>query len=114
MLTQEEKKFLDYWKKNREKEKKVFRQLVIGLPVGLVFGIAIIGMFSSGWYSRANMVAYSSSSPFIFLIAIILIIGFIAIFTKRHKWDMNEQFYQELLQKQKNEKAAKHSNNLSN
>jgi uncharacterized ion transporter superfamily protein YfcC len=102
MLTKDEERFVDYWKKNREQEKKTFRQLVIGLPIGLAFGISILAIFSTGWYERAQMTAYSSSSPYIFLIAIFIIIGFIAIFTKKHKWDMNEQRYIELLQKQKN------------
>jgi hypothetical protein len=112
MLTPDEERFVAYWKNNREKEKKTFRQLVIGLPVGLSFAIALLVIFSSGWYERANMVAYSSSSPYIFVIAIAIIIGFIAIFSKKHKWDMNEQRYLELLYKQKNStaKAAGNSN----
>lgn len=111
MLTPDEERFLEYWKKNRQKEKKAFRQLLIGLPAGLTFAVAILAIFSSGWYERANMVAYSSSSPFILLIAIFVIIGFMAIFTKRHKWDMNEQRYLELQQKQKNNDAAVETKN---
>jgi membrane protein YdbS with pleckstrin-like domain len=102
MLTAEEEKFVEYWKNNREKEKKTFRQLVIGLPIGLSFAIAVLAIFSSGWYERANMVAYSSSSPYIFVTAIIVIIGFIAIFSKKHRWDMNEQRYLELVHKRNN------------
>lgn len=112
MLTPDEERFLEYWKKNRESEKKTFRQLVIGLPIGLSFGVAILAIFSSGWYERANMAAYSSSNPMMFLIAIVVIVVFIAIFTKKHKWDLNEQRYLELLHKQSNntnaaEEAAK-------
>lgn len=106
MLTQDEERFLEYWKNNREKEKKVFRQLLIGLPSGLLFAVAILAIFSVGWYQRANMVAYGSSSPYIFLAGIFVIVGFIAIFTKQHKWDMNEQRYIELQQKRKTEDAA--------
>jgi membrane protein YdbS with pleckstrin-like domain len=102
MLTTDEERFVDYWKKNREQEKRTFRQLVIGLPIGLTFAIAILAIFSSGWYERANMVAYSSSSPFIFVFAIVVIIGFVAIFSKKHRWDMNEQRYLELRHKQNN------------
>jgi uncharacterized ion transporter superfamily protein YfcC len=101
MLTKEEERFIEYWKNNRDKEKKTFRQLLVGLPLGLTFGIAIIAVFSTGWYERANMVAYSQFNPLIFLIAIAVIIAFIAIFSKKHKWDMNEQRYEELIQKQK-------------
>lgn len=101
MLTKDEERFVEYWKKNRDHEKKTFRQLIIGLPIGLMFGVSILAIFSTGWYERAHMTAYSSSSPYIFLIAIFIIVGFIAIFTKKHKWDMNEQRYIELQQKQK-------------
>ena len=110
MLTQDEQRFIEYWRINREKEKKTMRQLLIGLPAGLLFGVGIMAVFSAGWYQRANMVAYSSSSPYIFLVAIFVIIGFIAIFSKRHRWEMNEQQYQELLEKQKRE-AGHETNN---
>jgi sterol desaturase/sphingolipid hydroxylase (fatty acid hydroxylase superfamily) len=110
MLTQEEQKFVEYWKNNREREKKLFRQLLIGLPAGLLFAVAILSIFSTGWYKRAHMEAYSGSSPIIFLVAIFAIIGFIAIFSKRHKWDMNEQHYLELLEKQKKVDAAGETN----
>jgi uncharacterized oligopeptide transporter (OPT) family protein len=102
MLTPEEEKFVAYWKNNREKEKKTFRQLLIGLPVGLTFAIAILAAFSAGWHERANMIAYSSSSPYIFVGGIFAIVGFIAIFSKKFRWDQNEQRYLELLQKQNN------------
>jgi hypothetical protein len=110
MLTQDEERFIEYWKNNREKEKRTFRQLLIGLPAGLIFAVAILAIFSTGWFERANMVAYSSSSPFIFLVGIFAIIVFIAIFSKRHKWDMNEQRYTELLEKQKRDDAAGKTN----
>jgi cbb3-type cytochrome oxidase subunit 3 len=111
MLTPDEQRFLEYWKNNREKEKKTFRQLLVGLPAGLIFAVAILAIFSSGWYERANMTAYGSSSPFIFLIAIFVIIAFIAIFSKRHRWDMNEQRYLELQEKQRKQDAAGEANN---
>ena len=36
MLTKDEKLFLEYWEKNRDKEKHFMRQLAGGLPMGLV------------------------------------------------------------------------------
>ncbi|HEX6916102.1 MAG TPA: hypothetical protein VF145_12725 [Chitinophagaceae bacterium] len=103
MLTPEQEKFVAYWEKNREKEKKTLRQLVIGLPAGLTFAVAIVALLVSGWYERANMVAFSSSSPYVFLAAIVIIVSFIAIFTRRHRWEMNEQQYLELKSRQKSE-----------
>ncbi len=35
----------------------------------------------------------------VLLVAIILIIVFISIFTVRHRWDLNEQRYRELIAK---------------
>ena len=105
MLTQEEERFVEYWKNHRLGEKKTMRQLVIGLPVGLTFGVGILAAFTSGWYQRAQMVAYGNSSPYVFLVAVIAIVGFIAIFSKKHKWDINEQRYLELLDK-RNKAAA--------
>jgi hypothetical protein len=99
MLTEDEKKFLKYWELNREKEKNTFYQLRSGLPIGLILGVAILINFASGWYQRANMVAFSQSTPIALIFAIVIIALFCAIFFKRHKWEMNEQRYKILLQR---------------
>ncbi|MFT3933482.1 MAG: hypothetical protein QM726_07710 [Chitinophagaceae bacterium] len=107
MLTERDRQFMAYWEKNREKEKKTFRQLLVGLPLGLLFVVPIIINFSSGWYKRANMWArgHEEDSPGTTLIvAALIILVFIAIFSKKHRWDMNEQTYQELAAKQEKEK----------
>jgi sterol desaturase/sphingolipid hydroxylase (fatty acid hydroxylase superfamily) len=93
MLTDDEKKFLTWWELNREKEKNIFYQLRSGLPLGLLLGGAILINFATGWYKRANMVAFGQSTPIALIIAIIIIALFCAIFFKRHKWEMNEQRY---------------------
>jgi membrane protein YdbS with pleckstrin-like domain len=108
MLTEREKQFMAYWSQNREREKKVFRQLLVGLPVGLLFVIPIILNFSSGWYKRANMWARGhadDSSGTVLIVAALVILVFIAIFSKRHRWEMNEQDYLELKAKQEKETA---------
>lgn len=103
MLSQEEEKFLTDWEARREKEKKWLRQLIIGLPVGLLIGAAIVFSLISGWYTRADMVANSEMNPFVFLFAILAISCFTALFFKRSKWEQNEQLYQELkIKKEKN------------
>jgi hypothetical protein len=107
MLTAREKQFMEYWKQNRDKEKKVFRQLLFGLPLGLLFVVPIILNFSSGWYKRANMWARGhadDNSAAVLIIAALIILVFVAIFSKRHRWDMNEQTYRELESKQAKEK----------
>ena len=104
MLHEDEKKFIEYWEANRLKEKKIMKQLLIGLPVGALFGLPIIFMLFSGrfWYKRADTQAISHLNPFVLLLAVSLIIIFVAIFYKRHQWDMKEQQYLEMKSRQQN------------
>ena len=112
MLTKEEEAFLLYWEKNRSRQKKLFRQFLVGIPIGLLFVIPIVINFSSGWYKRANMEANSQDfNPIVLLIALLLIVGFVAIFWQRHKWDQYEQHYRELLIKQSAENEGKKEEN---
>lgn len=97
MLTQREKDFIRYWEAHRLRRKKVVRQFLIGIPMGLLFVIPIMINFSSGWYHRAEMEANRSDfNPMVLLVALLLIVGFTAIFYQRHRWDQYEQRYHEL------------------
>src|SRR5215831_13278389 len=106
MLTPAEENFLHYWEKNRDREKKLIRQLFIGLPIGLLISGGIIISFDLNWYPRANMVANASLNPYVLLIAIIAITVFTAIFYKKYQWDMKEQRYRELLCKKEKEQNS--------
>jgi len=109
MLTERDRQFIEYWKKNRLREKKIFRQLLVGLPLGLLFAVPVILNFSSGWYKRANMWARGHSddnTASVLIVAALFILVFVAIFSKRHRWEMNEQAYRELELKQDKEKEA--------
>ena len=98
MLNEEEKKFIEYWEYNRLKKKKVLKQLYVGLPLGVLIVFAIFINFFSGWDKRAQMVINTDPSIIIVLIiASLLIVVFIAVFSVRHKWDLNEQHYKELI-----------------
>jgi type II secretory pathway component PulL len=105
MLTGEEAKFVQYWEANRLRRKKVFRQLAVGLPLGVVLVSAILVNFLSGWYKKADMELRSQSQSsqasliLVVIIAALLIVVFIVVFSVRHKWDMYEQHYRELLAK---------------
>lgn len=104
MLTEREQRFVEYWEKNREREKKTFRQLLVGLPLGLAFIIPLFLNFLSGWYKRASMWAngHEEESPVkVIFVAALLILAFIAIFSKKHRWDMHEQTYLELKSREK-------------
>jgi L-cystine uptake protein TcyP (sodium:dicarboxylate symporter family) len=105
MINEQEKMFIEFWEANRLKEKKVLKQLLIGLPMGVLFGLPVMIILFTGkfWYRRADMVANSQLNPTVLLVAVILIIVFVAIFYKRHQWEMKEQQYLEF--KAKQEKA---------
>src|SRR4030095_5737096 len=106
MLSKQEKEFMIYWEKNREREKKILRQLFIGLPIGLLISGGIILSLDLNWYTRANMVANASLNPYILLIAVIAIAIFTAVFYKKYQWDMKEQRYRELLFKKEKEQNS--------
>ncbi len=95
MLTQKEKDFIDYWERNRDRQKKVFWQFLVGIPVGLLLAVPIAINFFSGWYRRAMMVF--NSGGLALLLALVLIVVFVAIFSQQHKWDQLDQRYRELL-----------------
>lgn len=98
MLTQQERDFIRYWENNRLRRKKVMRQFLVGIPIGLLFVIPTVINFTSGWYKRAMMEAGSQDfNPMVLLVALLLIVGFTAIFYQRHQWDQHEQRYRELL-----------------
>lgn len=99
MITKEESAFIAYWQQNRLKKKKVLRQLYVGLPLGVVMITAIFANFFSGWYKRAEMVMRREQTSLILvlMIAAVLIVIFVVIFSARHRWDINEQRYKELL-----------------
>jgi membrane protein YdbS with pleckstrin-like domain len=100
MLTNEEEKFIEYWEQNRNKKKRVMWQLAAGLPLGVFMALAIFVNYFSGWYQRAAMeVNINTSGVLVVLIALILIIVFVGVFSARHKWEMNEQRYKELMAK---------------
>ena len=106
MLTQQEKDFIDYWENNRNKQKRVFKQFLIGIPIGLLFAVPICINFFSGWYKRAAMMAGTPDfNPLVLIIAMIVIVSFIAVFSKQHQWDMREQQYKELIAKRAQEPA---------
>jgi len=98
MLTEREKQFMEYWEASRAGEKKLFRQLLVGVPVGLIFAIPILIILFSGklWYKRADQVANTQLNPLVLIIAIVVITAFVALFYKRHQWEMKEQYYQQL------------------
>lgn len=105
MLNEREKQFIAYWEQNRGKEKKVMKQFTVGIPIGLLFATPIlVSVFSSRlWYKRADSVAISQVNPIVLIIAVLAIAGFVAIFYKKHQWEMREQQYLELKARERQE-----------
>ena len=103
MLTDEENRFLQYWERHRGQKKRSFRQLALGLPLGVVIVVLVFASFFSGWFKRADMVVRAEPSLiFVMLGAALLIVVFVAVFSVYHKWDINEQRYRELMSKKNN------------
>jgi hypothetical protein len=109
MLTDHEEAFIVYWAANRVKQKRTFRQFLLGIPLALLFVVPITLNFFSGWYKRATMMLDTPDfNPGVLLLALILIVVFVAIFSRKFKWEQNEQRYIELLAKKKRlEKSEK-------
>ena len=101
MFSKEEQDFIKYWEENRLKQKRVFKQIAIGLPFGVLFAVAVFVNFTSGWDKRVEAITktYPSfkSLILVLLIAVLAIVVFISVFSVRVKWEKYEQRYRELL-----------------
>ena len=102
-ISEEERKFLVYWEQQRLKDKRLTNQLMIGLPIGILFSIPILINFFMGkfWYKRADAVGVSQFSPTVLVIAVLLITVFVALLNRRFRWERLEQQYLELKAKEK-------------
>jgi membrane protein YdbS with pleckstrin-like domain len=111
MLEKEEENFISYWSVQRLKKNQYLRKLSLGLPLAVLIVSALMINFLSGWYSEADKIIRSNSSVIIVvLIAVIAIVIFITIFSARHKWDLNELRYQELLKRKEDAEMQQLSN----
>jgi membrane protein YdbS with pleckstrin-like domain len=111
MLEKEEENFISYWSVQRLKKNQYLRKLSLGLPLAVLIVSALMINFLSGWYREADKIIRSNSSVIIVvLIAIIAIVIFITIFSARHKWDLNELRYQELLKRKEDAEMQQLSN----
>jgi hypothetical protein len=98
-LSEQEKQYIEYWEKNRDREKKVLNQLLIGMPLGIIFASPVLLNLFGRWHTRADMEAHTKLNPAVLLIAMLCIIAFVAIFSRRHKWEMKEQQYRSFIAK---------------
>lgn len=70
------------------------------MAVAIVLSILI--SIVTGWHKEAEkaMRREEASLVIVLVAACLLIVVFIIIFSARHRWDMNEQQYRELLDKE--------------
>ena len=80
MLSEEEKLFLAYWEQNRARQKKIFYQLLVGLPLGLLIALPILLNYMLGWNKRATMVGNAQYNPLVLIVAVLAIAVFFFIF----------------------------------
>ncbi len=105
MLTKDEKLFIEFWEKNREKQKSFVTQVAAGMPLGLIFALPVLlAVIFHGWYK--NMIYISNSEIILITIGVFGVAVFFSIFRMRFKWENNEQLYKELKFKEKKEDAA--------
>ena len=105
MFSKEEQDFIKYWEENRNKQKRFFKQIAIGLPFGVLFAVAMFLNFTSGWDKRVVSITktYPSfkSLILVLIIALLAIVVFISVFSVKVKWEKHEQRYRELLSRSK-------------
>ncbi len=99
----DETKFIEYWEQNRQQQKKRLNQLMLGLPLGILFAMPIIINFLLGrfWYKRADAVGLSQFSPMVLIVAAMLIAVFTALLNRQFRWEKLEQQYLELKAREK-------------
>jgi hypothetical protein len=104
MLTDKEKQFIIYWENEREKQGTFSGKLISGLPMAMLFGLPIIlfifavYMFFPDWYTKVSNT--STGSLITAVIAVFGCIIFFSYFRMHYKWEMNEQYYQQLKAKE--------------
>lgn len=113
MLSEKQKNFILYWESIRERESNFARKLSGGLPMAMIFGLPIIlfvvvvYLFFPDWYMKISNT--TSGTFFVIIVAVIIAILFFSYFRMQFKWEMNEQLYLELKNRQlRAEKAGDH------
>ncbi len=105
MLTQQQVDFIAYWEKNKDVQNTFNSKLIRGLPMASVFCLPIlllvlfIYLYVPDWYFKISKT--SGSSFFVVIIAVLIATVFYAFVRMHFKWEMNDNLYKQLKQKQK-------------
>jgi len=110
MLSEKEEQFLIYWERNKEMQSTFLSKLSSGLPMALLFGlpillsVVIVYLFFPEWYTKISNTGPGTFK--IIVLAVFVAMLFFSYFRMQFKWEMNEQAYQELKNKQHRANAA--------
>ena len=109
MFSKEETDFIKKWEENPVKQKRFFKQIAMGLPIGVLFAVAMFLNFTSGWDKRVATVTKTypgfKSLILVLLVAVLAIVVFISVFSVKVKWEKHEQRYRELLSRESETKS---------
>jgi len=100
---------MSYWEEVRDNRKSFSVKLTSGLPMAALFSvpillfIAVIYLFFPEWYTKVSARMPGSVSTIV--VAVIICMFFFSYFRMQYKWEMNEQLYQELINKKNKENS---------
>ena len=103
MLNERELRFMEYWQANSAKEGSLKYQLLTGLPLGIVYGLATPILVLSGAFKlpKANHGFFITM-----MVAVFFIIIFISVFNKKFRFERNCDAYKELEARQLKQAAS--------
>jgi cbb3-type cytochrome oxidase subunit 3 len=111
MLSEKDKAFILFWEKNRTAQNTLASKIARGLPMAVLFVLPVILLVLSVWlFIPEWYIKISKTSPGMFataLFALFLVVLFYSFFRMQHKWEMNEQLYQELKAKDTHQPTIK-------
>jgi hypothetical protein len=97
MVSKEDEHFMIWWEANRKRKKRLGWILFAGLPLGAALASAMLISIYSGWNVSSNILRQGGNLPATIIIGILATVVFVVLISARHKWDMNERHYRELL-----------------
>lgn len=116
MLTAEENEFLKFWGEVRVEYSATSSKMKRGIPAALLFSLSIllsfvmVFFFSPEWYTKISQQA--SGSTIAILLGVMLTAFFFSYIRMHYRWEMNEQYYQELKFKIKKNNTEKQNTTI--
>ncbi len=93
-----------YWEREKESRNTFSAKLTGGIPMAALFSVPIllfitaVYLFFPEWYTKIS--SRLPGSIFIIVLAVMFCILFFSYFRMQYKWEMNEQLYRELKNKE--------------